>query len=193
MILIYMVTFSRIVSNRNILDNFSIEFSKIVEKYTDYIIVSGFVAIASGRLRGTEDIDMVIKKISKEKFCDLHKNLEKKGFICVQSDNCNEIYDYLNDKSSVRYTYKNKPVPEMEIKFEKDALDELQFKTKTKLPLTGLSLWFSSINMNIAFKEELLKSDKDIEDSIHLRKVYNELIDENEIKKIKQLIKRLRL
>jgi hypothetical protein len=136
---------------------------------------------------------MIIKKISKEQFCDLHQNLEKKGFVCVQSDNCNEVYDYLNENLSVRYTYKNKPVPEMEIKFEKDALDELQFKTKTKLPLTGLPIWFSSINMNIAFKEELLKSNKDFEDATHLRKIYNELINEDEINKIKLLIKRLRL
>ena len=81
----------------------------------------------------------------------------------------------------------------MELKFAKDALDEYQLKTKAKLPLTGLDIWFSSINMNLAFKEELLKSDKDLEDARHLRIVYKELVDEKEIDKIKKMIKRYRL
>ena len=47
--------------------------------------------------------------------------------------------------------------------------------------------------MNIAFKEELLKSEKDMEDAKHLRIVYADKLDESEINKIKKEIKRLRL
>ena len=47
--------------------------------------------------------------------------------------------------------------------------------------------------MNIAFKEELLKSEKDIDDAKHLRIIYSDVLDENEIKKIKAEIHRLRL
>ena len=72
-------------------------------------------------------------------------------------------------------------------------MDEYQLKTKTKLELTGLDLWFSNINVNIAFKEELLKSPKDIDDANHLRVVYSELIENNEITEVKNMIKRLRL
>ena len=72
-------------------------------------------------------------------------------------------------------------------------MDEYQLKTKTKLKLTGLNLWFSNINVNIAFKEELLKSPKDIDDANHLRVVYSELIENNEITEVKNMIKRLRL
>jgi len=39
------------IDDRNILDKFCIDFCKIIEKYTKYIIVSGFVAIASGGVR----------------------------------------------------------------------------------------------------------------------------------------------
>ena len=51
----------REIRDRNILDTFCTEFCDIVEKHCKYIIVSGFVAIASGRTRGTEDIDMIIE------------------------------------------------------------------------------------------------------------------------------------
>ncbi len=183
----------REISDLNILNDFTNKFCKIVEKHTQYIIVSGFVAIASGRVRGTEDIDMIIEKLDYEKFKNLNDDLIKNGFICIQEENSKEIYLYLTDNASIRYTYKNLPLPEMEVKFAKNILDIYQFKTKTKLKLTGLDIWFSSIEMNIAFKEELLKSEKDIEDSIYLREVYKGEFDEDEINKIKKLIKEVRL
>lgn len=184
----------RRISDRNILDEFILRFCRVVEKTCKYIVVSGFVAIASGRTRGTEDIDIIIERINKEKFIAMHDDLIKEGFVCMQSDNPEEIFDeYLKENISVRYTYKDQTLPEAEIKFAKDLLDTYQIKTRVKLPLTGLDIWFSSISMNIAFKEEYLKSEKDMEDAKHLRIVYFEEIDETEIKKIKEMIKRLRL
>ena len=183
----------REIKDKNILDKFCIKFCDIIEKHCKYIIVSGFLVISSGRTRGTEDIDMIMEKINLEKFKEIHKELTKNEFECIQSENPEEIYEYLTDNTSIRYILKNKPLPEMEIKFAKDALDEYQLKTRKKIPLTGLNIWFSSININIAFKEELLKSDKDIKDATHLRTVYNEEINEEEINKIKRLIKQLRL
>ena len=176
----------------NILNAFCKKFCKIIEKYTEYIVVSGFVAIASGRVRGTEDIDMIISRITKEQFQRLHQDLVGQGFICMQADKYQEVYSYLQDNISVRYTYPDRPIPQMEIKFVKDPLDEYQLKTKVKLSLTGLDIWFSSLEMNIAFKEELLKSQKDIEDAQFLRKVYSRQISESEIQKIKEMIQRYR-
>ena len=176
---------------KNILDKFCIDFCKVVEKNCKYIIVSGFVAIASGRVRGTEDIDMIIERLNLKKFIQLHKDFIKNNFVCMQSDSEQEIYDYLKDNLSVRYTYKNKPLPEMEVKFAKDYLDEYQLKNRVKLKITNLDVWFSSIEMNIAFKEELLKSPKDLEDAKHLRKMFT--VNEKEIDNIKKLIKELRL
>ena len=74
----------------------------------------------------------------------------------------------------------------MEVKFAKDELDEMQIKERVKLEFTGLDVWFSSIETNIAFKEEYLKSDKDIEDARHLRIVYEGKINEKKIEEIKE-------
>ena len=81
----------------------------------------------------------------------------------------------------------------MELKFAKDSLDNYQLKNRVKLPLTGLDIWFSSIDMNIAFKEEYLKSEKDLEDAKHLRIVYSEDVNEYEIKEIKKMIRKTKL
>ncbi len=186
---------NRRVDDRTILDEFAENFCKIVEKHCKYIIVSGFVAIAHGRSRGTEDIDMIIQKIDKTRFISLHDDLVKVGFICIQSDSPEIIYDnYLKQGISVRYTdNENFFPPEMEIKMVKDELDKYQIETRVKLPFTGADLWFSSIEMNIAFKEELLKNDKDIKDAEHLRIIYKDKISEININKIKEQIKKLRM
>jgi len=184
---------NRKVSDLSILEKFVKDFASVVEKHCKYIIVSGFVAISHGRTRGTEDIDMIIERLDEPKFSNLHNDLLKKGFVCVQADDAKTIYEYLADNLSVRYIKKGTFIPEMELKFSKDSLDEYQIKTRKKYPLSGLDIYFSTIEVNIAFKEELLKSEKDMEDAKHLREVYSDEIDENEINKIKKEIKRLRL
>jgi hypothetical protein len=184
----------RVIDDKTILDKFVEKFCSVIDKHAKYIICSGFVAIAHGRTRGTEDIDMIIEKIPQEKFIMLHKELVKNGFVCIQSDNPDEIYNYLERGDSVRYVRNEEGFfpPEMEIKFAKDELDEEQLEERIKLPLTGLNVYFSSIETNIAFKEEYLASDKDLEDAKHLRIIYGGKLDENKINSVKERIKKLR-
>ncbi|NJD76657.1 MAG: hypothetical protein FIB08_06100 [Candidatus Methanoperedens sp.] len=185
---------NREVKERTILDAFAEDFVEVIEKHAKYVIVSGFVAIAHGRSRGTEDVDMIIERIKKDAFIKMHNDLLVAGFECIQSEDSEVIYDdYLKDKTSVRYVRTGHFIPEMELKLAKDELDDYQIKTRKKLPLTGLDLYFSSIEMNVAFKEELLKSEKDMDDAKHLRIIYSDVLDENEITKIKADIRMLRL
>ena len=184
----------REVKNRTILETFAEDFCRVVDKHCKYIICSGFVAIAHGRTRGTEDIDMIIRKLSKGEFISLHNDFIKGGFDCMQSNDAEKIFrDYLSMNLSVRYTRKDEFLPEMEIKFSKDKLDEEQLETRQKLEFTGLNVYFSSIESNIAFKEELLKAEKDLEDARHLRIIYEGKIDEDKINKIKAQIGLYRL
>jgi hypothetical protein len=181
------------IGERTILDRFAEDFCEVVEKHVKYIICSGFVAIAHGRSRSTEDIDMIISKLSKKEFVNLHNDLVNHSFECMQSYNPDDIYeDYLIKGDSVRYTRKGEFLPEMEVKFVKDELDIEQIETRQKIPFTGLNIYFSSIEGNIAFKEELLGAEKDMEDARHLRIIYKDEINENEINKIKSKIRKFR-
>ncbi|MEK6878366.1 MAG: hypothetical protein AABY22_02095 [Nanoarchaeota archaeon] len=182
------------IDDKNILDKFAEKFCKIAEKHLKYIVVSGFVAISHGRRRTTEDIDMIVERISFEKFKKFHNELIKNGFICMQSSKVEDVYDYLDNGDSVRYVEREDlQPPEMEVKFVKDEIDALQMETRKKLELTGMDIWFSSIEFNIAFKEELLKTPKDMEDAKHLRIIYKEEIDNNFIEFVKNKIRELRL
>jgi len=185
----------RSVENRTILDEFVEDFCVVIEKHVRYIVCSGFVAIAHGRTRGTEDIDMIIEKIGRERFGKLHRDLIDNEFVCIQSDDPKVIYeDYLIKGDSVRYVRKDEGFfpPEMEIKFTKDKLDEEQLDDRIKLPLTELDVYFSSVESNISFKEEYLKSEKDLEDAKHLRIIYDGKLDEKKIEEIKEKIRRYR-
>lgn len=93
----------REIKERTILDKFAEDFVNIVEKHAKYIIVSGFVAIAHGRSRGTEDIDLIIERIGKDAFKEMHNDLLQAGFECIQSEDPDLIYDdYLKDKTSTK-------------------------------------------------------------------------------------------
>lgn len=183
----------RKISDRNILDRFTEDFCKVVDRHVAYMIVSGFAAISSGRTRGTEDIDMIIDNLSKEGFVKLHNDLVEHGFECMQSSDAEEIFElYLRRLDSIRYTWKGKFLPEMEIHLIKDSVDKYQLDRRIKLELTGLDVYFAPLEGNIAFKEEWLKGDKDIEDAQHLRIVYSEKINEAEIDKIRKMIREVR-
>ena len=47
------------------LDTFVLDFIRILERYTDYVLVNGYVTILLGRARGTEDIDTLIPPMDK--------------------------------------------------------------------------------------------------------------------------------
>lgn len=174
------------------LDEFVFKFIDIVKKYVDYVIISGYVSILFGRARSTEDIDVFIKKIDKGKFISLHKDLVKNKFWCLNSEGVDEIYDYLSNGLAVRFAEKDKIIPNFEIKFPKDALDEETFDDiiLVELPLGKLKI--SSIERQIAFKRYYLKSDKDLEDAKHLEVLFRDKIDKDKIIKYKNLIKKLK-
>ena len=47
----------------NNLDIFALKFLNIISRYTDYVVIAGYVSILLGRTRTTEDIDVFIKII----------------------------------------------------------------------------------------------------------------------------------
>jgi len=122
-----------------------------------------------------------------ENFNSLHKEL-KKEFWCLNSGKINEIYDYLENGSAVRFAIKNQTTPNFEIKFAKKPLDKESFKDSINAVTKLGKLKISSLERQIAFKKYYLKSDKDIEDAEHLENIFKKNIDKEKINKYKILI-----
>lgn len=173
----------------NKIDKFTFDFIKIIKKYVDYVIISGYVSILLGRSRATEDVDVFIKRISKEKFIGMYRDLIENGFWCINSDNFDTLFDYIDEGIAIRFARGRIPLPNIEVKFPKDELDEDAFNDfiSVKLPVGEMKI--SSLERHIAFKRYFLGDDKDNEDALHVEELFKEDIDYEKIKKLKGLIK----
>jgi len=173
----------------NELDRFVIRFIRILEKHAAYVIVSGYVSLLFGRARSTEDIDIFIKILPKEKFSMLYGALEREGYWCLNCEDVDDIYGYLKDRLAVRFALKDEIIPNFEVKFAMTDLDKQSLLASLTVitPLGNLKI--SSLERQIAFKRYYLKSDKDIEDAKHIENIFKGHINTEMVKEYQKLLK----
>jgi hypothetical protein len=169
----------------SVLDKFAVDFTAILKKYTEYVIVSGYVSIVLGRSRASEDIDVIIPRIDFETFLKLYEELKKAHFYCINALLPEDIFEYLSEKTSVRFAKESTVIPNMEVKFAKNRIDELTLNNTLRVKLGKNELIVSHLEMQIAFKESVLKSPKDLEDARHIRNIAEGYFDEELIEKYK--------
>ena len=172
----------------NELDIFVLDFIKILEKHTEYVIISGYVSLLFGRARSTEDIDIFIRALKKDAFVICYKELKEKGYWCLNAEEVNTVYDYLESGAAVRFARQEEVIPNFEVKFAQKPLQRESFKDRLKVLTTHGELMISSFERQIAFKRYHLKSEKDLEDAEHLEQVFKEKIDFNKVEQYKRLI-----
>lgn len=170
------------------LDLFVLKFIRIIEKYTDYVIISGYVSILLGRSRGTEDVDMFIKPIDKDKFIKFYHELKENNFWCLNAESDDGVYDYLKEGIALRFAEKGETIPNMEVKFAKRILDLEVFNDFIRVQTREGTINISSLERQIAFKKYYLGSDKDLEDARHISETFKDQISLEKIKKYKEFI-----
>ncbi len=171
------------------LDKFTLDFVKILKKYANYVLVSGYVSILLGRARVSEDVDVIIQKIDFSTFQALYKELKKNNYYCLNAEKDSTIYDYLSDNLPVRFAKKDKTIPNVELKWVKHKFDKLSVEDTIDVKLSKGDLKISHLELQIAFKEEILKSPKDIDDANHIKEVAKEYLDNELIKKYKEMLR----
>lgn len=182
---------NKIVFNkeRNALDNFVISFAEILDSLKiNYVIVSGYVAILFGRSRGTEDIDILIEPIAKEKFSELYATLIAKNYWMINSTTEKDAFELLKDKLSIRVAEKNKLIPNMEVKFVKDEIEKYSLDKKMRVEIGDKTLFLSPLEMQIAYKF-YLSGEKDIEDAYFLFSLFKGNLNKEELKTIIKSLK----
>lgn len=164
----------------NSLDKFTIEFTTILNKLNiTYSIVAGYIAILFGRSRSSEDIDIIVGKLSFEKFQELWKELYN-SFECINSEDPREAYsDYLLKGIAIRFSKKDKFIPNIEVKFAKVELDFWTLRNKKEVIVNNNKLFISPLELQIPFKLLLGKggNEKDIEDAKYLYELFKDKID----------------
>ncbi len=159
------------------LDKLVIKFIEVMGN-VDYVIVSGYIAIFFGRIRGTEDIDILLNKMDIKRVEELHVRLLKSGFEPVNNvENAKDAYDLLSEGSSLRYSEKGTWAPNFELKFVKKPLDRHTMDNKIKVTFNDkYSMYISPIELQVAFKL-WLGSDKDYEDARYIYNIFKAYID----------------
>ena len=171
------------------LDLFALDFIRILRKYTRYVIISGYVSILLGRARVSEDIDAMIPKMDFSGFLLLLKELKNKGFYCLNSDDEKDIYSYTQDNLAVRFAKNNSVIPNIELKFAKNKIDDITLAKTITVKLNREYIIISHLELQIAFKEVVLKSPKDMEDARHIRNIAEGHLDKTLIKKYEMMLK----
>jgi hypothetical protein len=165
-----------------LLDQFVLDFIRVLEPKTPYVIVSGYVAILFGRSRGTEDIDILISRLSKDTFGELHTALSEGGYEFLNAEDADGLYDMLLNRMGIRIAKKGQFIPNIELKFLKDDIDRSVLRDRVEVNLPGARVYISPIDIQIAYKM-YLGSQKDIEDALYLWEIFKDDLDHEHVKK----------
>ena len=158
------------------LDRFVASVTGIIEQYTRYVIISGYVAILFGRARGTEDIDLYIDYMDRDTFMSFSKDLLEQGFYFLNSDDTSEIYSMLCDRLAVRIAKAGRIIPNIEMKFKRDDFDRYAMAMARTVRFDDIRFCISPIELQIPYKL-YLASDKDIEDAVYLWVLFRDMLD----------------
>ncbi|MDD5417648.1 MAG: hypothetical protein PHW96_02045 [Candidatus Nanoarchaeia archaeon] len=170
----------------NKLDKFVIDFTKILDKLKiNYSVVSGYVSILLGRSRATEDVDILIPRLGFDKFEDMWNNLTE--FECM-TINIKEAYETLKNGSNIRFFRKDVFIPNMEVKFSKNELDEYTLNNSFEVKIKDYKIKISPLHLQIPFKL-FLGSQKDIEDARHIYQLVKDKLDKEKLQYFTEKLK----
>jgi len=188
----YLIENDVIVIDRdlNSLDVFVRDFLRVLRKYSDYLIVSGFVSISTGRTRGTENVDCLVKEIGRDRFAELFEDLKKSGFWCYQGDSLEEVWRYVEKGDSIRLARNDEIFPNMEFIFVNSSRVAKYFELThpQKIRVRDFEFLIPPIEFEILYKEMVLKGDKDVADAVHLREFFSEYVREEKFEEYRKII-----
>jgi hypothetical protein len=171
------------------LDLLALEFITILEKHTPYVIVSGYVSILLGRARVSEDIDIIIQKVTLPTLKKLVLELKENGFYCIKEEKESDIFEYLTEGLAVRFARQHTMIPNIELKWAKNRIQNLALHKTITVILPQGTLHISNLELQIAFKEKVLRSSKDREDARHIRKVAEGYLDKKLLQHYKEMLR----
>ena len=153
--------------------------------------MSGYISISTGRVRGTEDVDVLVPRMDEQTSNALFAEREKNGFWCYQATTAQEAYHYHEEMDSIRFAKKKEIFPNMElipITPEKKA-QWFEFTHPQILRVQNFEFFAAPFEFEILYKEIRLGSEKDMEDARHLRTIFSNILDKKFLKECERVIK----
>jgi hypothetical protein len=162
------------------LDELVLDFVAILdEEGIEYAIVSGYVAILTGRSRATEDIDIILERLSREQTIAFADRLHEEGYWGTSMP-LDELYETLSDGVRQRVAEEGTMIPNFELWFVKNDYEQTALTTPLVARVGDREINISPLELQIAYKL-FLGSEKDFQDALHLYEVFEEYLDEDRL------------
>ena len=162
------------------LDEMVLEFTEILDEVgVEYVIVSGYVAILTGRSRATEDIDIVTERLSEERTAALAERLREAGYWGATMP-LDELFETLSDDVRQRVAEEGTMIPNVELWFAKNDYERAALVEPLVASVADREIAISPFELQIAYKL-FLGAEKDFEDALHLYQVFEEQLDEDRL------------
>ncbi|WP_435186966.1 hypothetical protein [Halobellus sp. EA9] len=161
------------------LDRDVLEFTRILDACdVDYVIVSGYVAILTGRSRSTEDIDVILESLSEPETEQLVTELKDRGYWGMAMP-LDEMYSMLSEGSRIRVAEKGEMYPNFETWFVSNDVEREALSNPLTVTFDEGQIEISPLELQIAYKLRLAQaadslSGKDFEDALHLYLTFEE-------------------
>jgi len=170
------LTISRELSE---LDKDVLAFTRILDACdVDSVIVSGYVAILTGRSRSTEDIDVILESLSETETEQLVTELKDQGYWGMAMP-LDEMYSMLSEGSRIRIAEDGEMYPNFETWFVSNDVEREALSNPLAVTFEQGQIDISPIELQIAYKLRLAQaadslSGKDFEDALHLYLTFEE-------------------
>ncbi|ELY91962.1 hypothetical protein [Natrinema altunense] len=161
------------------LDKDVLEFTQILDACeVDYVIVSGYVAILTGRSRSTEDIDVILESLSETETEQLVTELKDHGYWGMAMP-LDEMYSMLSEGSRIRIAEDGEMYPNFETWFVSNDVEREALSNPLTVTFDEGQIEISPLELQIAYKLRLAQaadslSGKDFEDALHLYLTFEE-------------------
>ena len=161
------------------LDKDVLEFTRILDACkVDYVIVSGYVAILTGRSRSTEDIDVILESLSETETEQLVTELKDRGYWGMAMP-LDEMYSMLSAGSRIRIAKEGEMYPNFETWFVSNDVEREALSNPLTVTFDEGQIEISPLELQIAYKLRLAQaadslSGKDFEDALHLYLTFEE-------------------
>ncbi len=164
-----------------LLDKLAIDFSGVLQKEgIKHVFVAGYISILFGRSRVSEDIDLIVERLSKDEFLSLWEALD--DYYCHNTTDPVEAYErYLEHRIAIRFSKDEHVIPNIEFKFAHTDQHKEVLNNIITVELNRDLLPIAFIESQIAYKL-YMGSQKDIEDSKYLYEIFKEKLDMNILK-----------
>ncbi|UHH26607.1 nucleotidyltransferase [Halobacterium noricense] len=168
------------------LDEEVVEFVGVLEDCNiEYVIVSGYVAILTGRSRATEDIDIVLEPLDQQTTKELVETLKERGYWGMAMP-LDEMYTMLSSGDRIRVAEEGEMIPNFEMWFAKNEVEREALDKAIAAELGAAQLNISPLELQIAYKLRLAQhagstSGKDFEDALHLYETFEESLNREQL------------